>query len=46
MEFKGKLVKVLAVDGWRWSSSLTRNDTGGHSCELVWVDELNIINYD
>lgn len=46
VEFKGSLVKVIGKDGWRWFSSLTRDDTGGHSCELVWVDDLNILNYD
>lgn len=42
--FKGYLVNVKADDGWNWNSSLSRTDTGGHSCELVWVDEFNIEN--
>ncbi len=43
VEFKGSLVKAQAKDGWCWVSSLTRADTGNHSCELVWVDDFNII---
>ncbi len=44
IELKGSLVKAVAKDGWRWTSSLTREDTGDYSCELVWVDDFNIVN--
>jgi hypothetical protein len=44
IEIKGYLVEVTAEDGWRWRSSLRRDDTDGGACEVVWVDELNIIN--
>lgn len=40
VEFSGYLVKVKASDGWRWGSSMNRTDTGGHACELVWVDQF------
>lgn len=43
IEMKGYLVSVNATDGWHWSSSLRRDDTGGGACELVWANELNII---
>ena len=33
----GWLVQVNAPDGWRWRSSLTREDSGGGACELVYV---------
>jgi hypothetical protein len=33
----GWLVKIDRDDGWRWRSSTTRNDSGGGSCELVYV---------
>lgn len=33
----GWLVEVEAKDGWRWRSSLTREDSGGGACELVYV---------
>jgi hypothetical protein len=37
---KGKLVSVEADDGWRWSSSLSRVDTGDGSCELIWLESI------
>ncbi len=42
IEMKGYLVEVTTADGWRWKSSLKRDDTGGGSCELFWVEELTI----
>ncbi len=33
----GWLVEANAADGWRWRSSLTREDTGGGACEVVYV---------
>ena len=33
----GWLVQVDADDGWRWRSSLRRDDSGGGACELVYV---------
>ena len=33
----GWLVEVRAPDGWRWRSSLSREDTGAGACELVYV---------
>ena len=44
IEMKGYLVKVTKADGWHWISSLKRDDTGGGSCELLWVEELNVID--
>lgn len=37
---KGYLINVLHSDGWRWHSSLTREDSGAGACELMWVAEL------
>jgi hypothetical protein len=42
VDMKGYLVKISKVDGWRWVSSLKRDDTGGGSCELFWVEDLRI----
>ena len=39
---KGYLVDVQGEGGFRWKSSLTREDTGGGACELVWVEELEV----
>lgn len=43
IRIKGYLVKVTASDGWNWISSTTRIDTGGGACEIIWVDELEIL---
>jgi hypothetical protein len=42
IEMRGYLVRVDAKDGWQWLSSLTRNDTGAHACELVFVESFNV----
>lgn len=42
IDMRGYLVRVDASDGWQWLSSLTRNDTGAHACELVFVESFNV----
>ncbi len=37
VSLSGYLVDVRRDDGWRWRSSLSRDDTGAGACELVWV---------
>ena len=44
IEMKGYLVEVATEDKWLWRSSLRRDDTGGGSCELFWVEELIILD--
>jgi hypothetical protein len=44
VELNGYLVFIKAKDGWNWKSSLTRNDTGGGACEVIWVNNFKIIN--
>lgn len=39
--FSGYLIEVRAPDGWRWKSSLSREDTGAGACELVWVERIS-----
>ncbi|WP_202844492.1 hypothetical protein [Luteimonas saliphila] len=39
----GWLVQVDAPDGWRWRSSLTREDSGNGACELVYVCALRVV---
>jgi hypothetical protein len=34
---EGFLVEVTAADGYHWRSSLTRDDTGGGACEVMWI---------
>ena len=40
---QGYLVSVNAPDGWNWSSSVSRSDTGTGACELLWVDKLEVL---
>jgi hypothetical protein len=44
IEMKGYLVEVTTADGWRWRSSLKRDDTAGGSCELFWVEDLEVLD--
>jgi len=43
IEFTGALIRVDAGNNWHWQSSLSRDDTGAHACELVYVESFNII---
>jgi len=43
VRLRGYLVEAVAKDGWRWRSSLTREDTGNGACELVWVERLEVL---
>ena len=42
VSLEGFLVRADAPDGWRWISSLTREDTGDGACELVYVQRLSV----
>jgi hypothetical protein len=44
IEMEGYLVKVTTPGGWRWVSSLRRDDTAGGSCELFWVEEVKLFD--
>jgi hypothetical protein len=38
---KGYLVEITGPDGFHWRSSLTRDDTGGSACEVMWITDLS-----
>jgi hypothetical protein len=40
VHLKGFLVEVTSPQGYRWKSSLTREDTGGGACELILVESI------
>ncbi|MCX7514047.1 hypothetical protein [Frateuria sp. STR12] len=40
VRIEGFLVDASRADGWRWRTSLTREDTGNGACELVYVEAL------
>lgn len=42
VRISGWLVEAHAKDGWRWRSSLTRNDSGAGACELVAVERAEL----
>ena len=42
VRLSGFLIEARGTDGWRWRSSLARNDTGSGACELVWVDRMEL----
>jgi hypothetical protein len=42
VHFRGQLIEAVRADGWRWRSSLSREDSGAGACELVWVTALSI----
>ncbi len=42
VRIEGLLVEANRDDGWRWRSSLSREDSGGGACELVWVERLEL----
>lgn len=42
VRLRGRLIEATHADGWRWTSSLTRADSGTNACELVWVESLEI----
>lgn len=46
ISLEGMLVKAKHPDGWRWTSSLTRGDTGGGACELFWVTKVANVTED
>ena len=42
VRLSGYLINVRHNDGWTWRSSLSRDDTGGGSCELMWVTDVQV----
>ncbi len=43
VEFSGYLARADGKDGFNWSSSLSRSDTGDGACELVYVENFRIL---
>ncbi len=42
IKLQGYLIEARNAQGWRWRSSLSRNDTGAGACEVVWVRAVEI----
>lgn len=44
INISGKLVNVNKIGNkWTWKSSTKRDDTGGGACEILWVENISII---
>ena len=43
VDLSGYLVRVDGEDGWRWISSLSREDTGAGACELFYVKRVQTV---
>ncbi|MBF0330403.1 MAG: hypothetical protein HQL17_00580 [Candidatus Omnitrophica bacterium] len=43
VSLRGYLIDISQPDGWRWRTSLTRHDAAGGSCELFWVESVEIV---
>ena len=43
IKLKGYLIEARGDDGWTWRSSLTREDSGNKACEIVFVQDFEII---
>ncbi len=44
VRLEGVLVAAERGDGWRWRSSLTREDDGAGACELLLVRKVAVVN--
>jgi len=42
IKIKGVLVEITNNKGWLWRSSLTRKDSGGGACEVIFVEAAAI----
>jgi hypothetical protein len=43
IELAGYLVGIQEGGQWVWVSSLSRNDTGDGSCEIIWVEQVRVL---
>lgn len=41
VSLRGQLVEASTAGGWKWRSSLSRDDTGGGACELMYVEDVS-----
>ncbi|CAM0999734.1 Secreted protein [Rhodanobacter sp. Root179] len=42
VHIEGFLVDASRADGWHWNTSMTRDDTGGGACELIYVESVTV----
>jgi len=44
IHLQGFLVDASRGDGWRWRTSMSRDDTGDGACELVYVESIEPVS--
>jgi hypothetical protein len=44
VRLQGYLVEVTSKDGFLWRSSVSRTDTGDGSCEVFWVESVEVMS--
>ncbi|MEP7154388.1 MAG: hypothetical protein ABI905_01345 [Betaproteobacteria bacterium] len=42
VKMRGYLVEAKRSDGFTWTSSLSRTDSGNGACELMWVEDIGV----
>ncbi|MCH8227827.1 MAG: hypothetical protein IIC63_05385 [Proteobacteria bacterium] len=42
VRLRGRLVDIDHPSGWHWRTSLSRDDTGSGSCEIVYLEDIEI----
>ncbi|PVZ72081.1 hypothetical protein [Pelagibaculum spongiae] len=43
IQLRGLLIEANKSNGWKWRSSLSRDDTGNGACELFFVKEVSVL---
>ena len=43
VHLEGFLVDATRPNGWRWHTSMTREDTGDGACELIYVESIDTV---
>lgn len=43
VHLEGFLVDASRKDGWRWKTSMTRDDVGAGACELIYVESIRAV---
>ena len=46
VHLSGELVEATGPGIGTWRSSLSRTDTGNGACELMWVEQMSVLNAD
>lgn len=40
IRLRGQLIRAEGRDQWKWTSSLSRQDSGDGACEVIWVEAV------